>query len=226
MPDAAHSITPLTVLRVLIVDDQPLVRQGLTNLLALEDDLEIVGQAENGLQAIEMVAQLRPDVVLMDIRMPVLSGIAATAKIKGRGGPPVVLLTTFEEVDDMTAGLNAGAAGYLFKSAEIEEIHDALRRVCQGERVIHPRVAAALAQHLVIPPLPAVNLEARPTLTEREMQVLRGMAVGFSNRRIADHIGIGMGTVKVHAGNVLDKLGAENRVEAVIKARRWGILID
>ncbi|MDV6376182.1 response regulator [Deinococcus arenicola] len=141
----------LTPLRLLVVDDQPLVRQGLASLLALEDDVEVLAQAANGLEALHLAGELRPDVVLMDVRMPVMGGIQATEEFRRRGGPPVVLLTTFEEVEDMTGGLNAGAAGYLFKSAEIEEILDALWRVHRGERVIHPRVAQALARQLRTP---------------------------------------------------------------------------
>lgn len=180
MSDPAPPRPGVTPLRVLIVDDQPLVRQGLALLLDLEDDVEVVGQAEDGLEALHLAQQLRPDVVLMDVRMPVLDGIRATEEFRRRNGPPVVLLTTFEEVEDMAGGLNAGAAGYLFKSAEIEEILEALHRVHRGEQAIHPRVAQVLARQLQSP---------APSLTEREQEVLRGLAAGQTNKQIAEQMG-------------------------------------
>ncbi|QLG13279.1 response regulator transcription factor (plasmid) [Deinococcus sp. D7000] len=207
-------------LRVLVVDDQPLVRQGLASLLALEDDVEVVGQAENGLEALHLAEELKPDVVLMDVRMPVMDGVQATGELRRRGGPPVVLLTTFEEVEDMTGGLNAGAAGYLFKSAEIEEILDALWRVHRGERVIHPRVAQALARQLRVP----APVAAAAPLTEREQEVLRGLAAGHPNKRIGSQMGISEGTVKVHVSNILAKLSVGNRTEAVLRAQELGLL--
>jgi DNA-binding NarL/FixJ family response regulator len=248
MSESAYS--PLSVpgvLRILVVDDQPLVRQGLAGLLALEDDLEVVGQAENGAQALALVAEFRPDVVLMDIRMPVMNGIEATAQLKRQGGPPVVLLTTFEEVDDMIEGLNAGADGYLFKSAEVEDIQDALRRVVRGERIINARVAAALAQRMTAPQggvrsptygapphassavsLGAVSPNVRTpsglALTEREAQVISALSEGLANKRIAQLMGISEGTIKVHVSNILSKLEVENRTEAVLKARRLGLI--
>ena len=210
----------VTPLRVLIVDDQPLVRQGLASLLDLEGDIQVLAQAENGQQALHLAQELRPDVVLMDVRMPVLDGVQATAEFRRRNGPPVVLLTTFEEVEDMTGGLNAGAAGYLFKSAEIDEIVDALWRVHRGEKVIHPRVAQALARQLRVP----ARLEPSGALTEREMQVIRGLAAGQPNKRIGGQMGISEGTVKVHVSNILAKLGAGNRTEAVRRAAELGLL--
>ena len=215
MSDPAPPRPGVTPLRVLIVDDQPLVRQGLALLLDLEDDVEVVGQAEDGLEALHLAQQLRPDVVLMDVRMPVIDGVRATEEFHRRGGPPVVLLTTFEEVEDMAGGLNAGAAGYLFKSAEIEEILEALHRVHRGEQAIHPRVAQVLARQLQSP---------APSLTEREQEVLRGLAAGQTNKQIAEQMGISEGTVKVHVSNILAKLGAGNRTEAVLLAGELGLL--
>ncbi|MBI0446900.1 response regulator transcription factor [Deinococcus sp. DB0503] len=215
MSDPAPPRPGVTPLRVLIVDDQPLVRQGLALLLDLEDDVEVVGQAEDGLEALHLAQQLRPDVVLMDVRMPVIDGVRATEEFHRRGGPPVVLLTTFEEVEDMAGGLNAGAAGYLFKSAEIEEILEALHRVHRGEQAIHPRVAQVLARQLQSP---------APSLTEREQEVLRGLAAGQTNKQIAEQMGISEGTVKVHVSNILAKLGAGNRTEAVLLAGELELL--
>ncbi|WP_234009244.1 response regulator transcription factor [Deinococcus sp. NW-56] len=222
MSDPAYPHPGVMPLRVLIVDDQPLVRQGLASLLDLEDDVQVLAQAENGQQALHLADELRPDVVLMDVRMPVMDGIQSTAEFRRRNGPPVVLLTTFEEVEDMTGGLNAGAAGYLFKSAEIDEILDALWRVHRGEKVIHPRVAQALAQQLRVP----ARLEPSGALTEREVQVIRALAAGQPNKRIGQQMGISEGTVKVHVSNILAKLGAGNRTEAVRRAMELGLLGD
>lgn len=220
MSDPTPSHPTVTPLRVLIVDDQPLVRQGLASLLDLEDDVQVLAQAENGRQALDLAGELRPDVVLMDVRMPVMDGIQATAEFRRRNGPPVVLLTTFEEVEDMTGGLNAGAAGYLFKSAEIDEILDALWRVHRGEKVIHARVAQALARQLRLP----ARLEPSGALTGREVQVIRALAAGQPNKRIGQQMGISEGTVKVHVSNILAKLGAGNRTEAVRRAIDLGLL--
>ena len=150
-------MTSTKVLRVLVVDDQPILRDGLTALLELEDDIAIAGAATNGLEALELARSTPVDVVLMDVRMPVMDGIEATRNFVGQGGPPVVLLTTFEEVDDMTGGLNAGAHGYLFKSATIEEILHALKSAVRGEKVIHPRVAQHLARQMTRPEVPAIS---------------------------------------------------------------------
>lgn len=220
MSDPAPPRPGVTPLRVLIVDDQPLVRQGLALLLDLEDDVEVVGQAEDGLEALHLAQQLRPDVVLMDVRMPVIDGVRATEEFRRRNGPPVVLLTTFEEVEDMAGGLNAGAAGYLFKSAEIEEILEALHRVHRGEQAIHPRVAQVLARQLQAP----ASVIPSAALTEREKEVLKALAAGQPNKRIAVQMGISEGTVKVHVSNILAKLGAGNRTEAVLLAGELGLL--
>lgn len=215
------------LMRVLVVDDQVILREGLTALLDLEDDVEVVGQAANGRAALELAQQLDPDVVLMDVRMPVMDGVEATRQFVARGGPPVVLLTTFEEVEDMTGGLNAGAYGYLFKSASMDEILHALKSAVRGEKVIHPRVAQHLARQMARPTLQTVppTVQARASdFTERELEVLRGMARGESNKQIAGLLGISEGTVKVHVSNILIKLGAQNRTQAVLRANEFRVL--
>lgn len=221
-------MTSTKVLRVLVVDDQPILRDGLTALLELEDDIAIAGAATNGLEALELARSTPVDVVLMDVRMPVMDGIEATRNFVGQGGPPVVLLTTFEEVDDMTGGLNAGAHGYLFKSATIEEILHALKSAVRGEKVIHPRVAQNLARQMTRPEVPAIStIQAQVSdFTQRELEVLQGMAQGQSNKQIANGFGISEGTVKVHVGNLLTKLGAQNRTQAVLRATEMRILRD
>lgn len=223
MAETAYS----QLMRVLVVDDQAILRDGLTALLALEDDVEVTGAATNGREALELALTARPDVVLMDVRMPVMDGIEATRQFVLRGGPPVVLLTTFEEVEDMTGGLNAGAHGYLFKSASIDEILHALKSAVRGEKVIHPRVAQHLARqmtrsdHQVAPPPIQIQVS---DFTDRELEVLKGMAQGQSNKQIGNVMGISEGTVKVHVGNILTKLGAQNRTQAVLRANELQLL--
>lgn len=214
------------IMRVLVVDDQQILRDGLTALLELEDDVEIAGVASNGLEALELAQTTSADVVLMDVRMPVMDGIETTRNFVGQGGPPVVLLTTFEEVEDMTGGLNAGAHGYLFKSATIEEILHALKSAVKGEKVIHPRVAQHLARQMTRPEIQIKpTIQAQPSdFTQRELEILQGMAQGQSNKQIANEFGISEGTVKVHVGNILTKLGVQNRTQAVLRANELRIL--
>lgn len=232
MSNLTHSMSSETdvhgSIRLLIVDDQPLVRRGLAELLDLEDNLEIVGEAENGREALRLAQELHPDVVLMDIKMPVMSGIEATIQLR-QSGPAVVLLTTFEELDDMVAGINAGAVGYLFKNAAVDEIIDAVARTSRGEYVIHSRVTLALARRIgedraVAPPL--VTPHSLPELTTREFETLRYIRAGHQNKRIAQLLNISEGTVKVHVSNLLGKLEAKNRTEAVNCALQLGLLKD
>jgi len=205
--------------KLLIVDDQPLVREGLAALLALEDSVTILGTASDGAAALQLCEQLAPDVVLMDIRMPGMNGLEATRQLLARGGPPVVLLTTFEEEEDMVTGVQSGAAGYLFKSAEVQEIMTTLERVMRGERVFHPRVTQTLVEVLTRP-----RPVAPPFLTTRELDVLQRVASGAPNKRIASQLQISEGTVKVHVSSVLAKLQASSRTDAVRIARQLQLL--
>ena len=208
-------------MRIVIVDDQPLVREGLASLLDMEDDIEVVATAVNGREGLDVIRAHRPDAALMDIRMPVMTGIEAVRENRAAGGPPIILLTTFEEEEDMIAGVQAGAAGYLFKNAEVEEIHAALQQVVQGGTVIHPKVTQALADALSKPrPQPSPTIP----LTARELEVVRGIASGISNKLIARNLGITEGTVKVHISSILAKLDAANRTDAVRIAATLGLL--
>lgn len=218
--------TDSKLMRVLVVDDQMILREGLTALLDLEDDVEVVGQAENGKAALELAQQCNPDVILMDIRMPVMDGVEATRQFAVRGGPPVVLLTTFEEVDDMIGGLNAGAYGYLFKNASIDEILHALKSAVQGEKVIHPRVAQHLAKRMAksAPHTPPAVQVRASDFTKRELEVLRGMARGESNKKIAVLLNVSEGTIKIHVSSILTKLDTKNRTQAVLWANELRIV--
>lgn len=203
-------------LRIAIIDDQPMVREGLALLLELQEGLKVIGQGSDGSQALSLCAELRPDVLLMDIRMPV-SGIEATIRLKAAGGPPVILLTTFEDSADIAAAIRAGADGFLFKNAELGEIDDAIRRVLRGEKAIHPRVAELLCAEQAPAPLSA-------PLTERESELLAVLAAGATNKQAARRLGISEGTVKAHLANLMRKLGAANRTEAVHRARELRLL--
>lgn len=211
----------MSEVRVLIVDDQPWVRFGLAKLLDLEDGVRVVADLESGEAALAWLETGQADVVLMDVRMPGLGSVGTIREVRARGGPPVILLTTFEDDEDMIAGLRAGAAGYVLKDVSVEALRDALLRVARGERYVQPRVADVLADSL------SRERERRDVapepLTPRELEVLALLARGLTNKRIARALNLGEGTVKIHVSNVLGKLGADDRVEAVRLAVARGL---
>lgn len=215
------------MIRILLVDDQTLVRQGIQTLLDLEEDLTVVGAAANGQQALAMVEQLQPDVVLMDVRMPVMDGVAATREITKRWPHiGVIILTTFDDDEYVIEGLKAGARGYMLKDADSSEIVEAVQIVARGEALIQPSITRkVLAEftRLAGGRAPATPPLAEP-LTEREMDVLRGIAAGQSNREIADQLCISEGTVKNHVSNLLAKLAVRDRTQAIIRARELGLI--
>lgn len=207
------------MIRLVLVDDHPVVRAGLAGLFADEAGFEVVGQASDGAEAVALVAQTRPDVVLMDLRMPVLDGVAATAQILA-GAPPVprvLILTTYESDDQILAAIEAGAAGYLLKAAPQDEILAGIRSVAAGQTALSPAVAARLVQRMREPAASAV-------LTSREREVLRLVSRGRSNKQIAVDLGIGESTVKTHLLKVFDKLGVGDRTRAVTLAMERGLL--
>ncbi|WP_277212191.1 response regulator [Isoptericola croceus] len=209
--------------RVAIVDDEPLVRTGLRVVLDAEPGLTVVGEADDGAGVPQLVAETRPDVVLMDIRMPHVDGIAATRAIldRPRGEPPrVVVLTTFENDDHVLDALQAGAQGFLLKRARPAEIAHAVRLVAQGDLLLFPDAVRRLAA--TRPPSGDALASAR--LTEREGEVLRLMADGMSNAEIAGELYLGVETVRTHVGNVLGKLGVRDRTQAVVRAYTSGFV--
>jgi len=221
------------VTTVLLVDDQALLRVGFRLVIESEPDLEVVGEAADGRVALDQVAALAPDVVVMDIRMPGMDGIEATRRVVAEHpGSRVLVLTTFD-VDDLAfAALRAGASGFLLKSARPDELVDAIRTVAAGTAVVAPRVLRRMldlfAPHLPAGPQPA---DARPgldprldALTPRELDVLRLVAEGMSNGEIATTLVLSTTTVKTHVGNILAKLGARDRVQAVILAYECGLV--
>lgn len=225
------------MIRILLVDDQTLVRQGIQTLLELEDDLEVVGAAANGLEALALAERVAPDVVLMDVRMPQMDGVAATRELlRRRPGLGVIILTTFDDDEYVFEGLKAGARGYMLKDTSSDEIVAAVRAVAAGEALIQPsiarkvvaefsRLAAGKAPVQTPPPAPAraPGALAEP-LTEREGEVLRALAAGLSNREIAERLVITEGTVKNHVSSLLAKLEVRDRTQAVLKAQALGLL--
>ncbi|UJW32160.1 response regulator transcription factor [Saccharothrix sp. AJ9571] len=218
----------MSPVRVLLVDDQALFREALATLLAIRDDIEVVGEAGTGEEALHRTAELNPDVVLMDLRMPVLDGIAATRRLRAeQPGVQVIALTTFDDDEDVFAALRAGALGYLLKDVSSAQLVDAVLAAARGESVLQPSVAAKVVARFA--QLPDAEPEPRPQplvvpLSDRELEVLRLLADGHSNREIAAALFLAEGTVKNHVTNVLAKLSARDRTQAALRARALGLL--
>jgi DNA-binding NarL/FixJ family response regulator len=209
--------------RVLLVDDQALFREALATLLEVRTEIEVVGEAANGAEALDRVAALRPDVVLMDLHMPVLDGIGATLRLRvEHPAVRVLALTTFDDDADVFAALRAGAVGYLLKDVSSDRLVEALLAAARGESVLQPSVAAKVVARFA--QLPEDEPAGRPQplvvpLSDRELDVLRLLADGSSNREIATALYLAEGTVKNHVTNVLGKLGARDRTQAALRAR-------
>jgi DNA-binding NarL/FixJ family response regulator len=213
--------------RVLIVDDQALVRSGFRMILEARDDLEVVGEAENGAVAIELAQELKPDVVLMDVRMPVLDGVEATRRLLESGsGARVIILTTFDLDEYVFEALRAGASGFLLKDVQPSQLAEAIRVVASGEALLAPSVTRRLLDRFAAS-LDAPAMEPPPeldTLTSRELEILLLMASGRSNGEIAAELVISETTVKTHVSSVLRKLKLRDRVQAVVLAYEAGLI--
>ncbi|MGW2597669.1 response regulator [Streptomyces klenkii] len=228
--------TPVTLL---IADDDEVTRSGLRTLLAAQPGIAVVGEAADGVEAVEQARRLRPDVVLMDVRMPRCNGIEATRRLlaepagavgpvgpvgsdRSVGPPKVVVITTFENDGYVTAALSAGASGFVLKRLPVRQIAEAVRVVAAGEAILFP---AALRRMVAARPLGSAEALPRAALTGREEEVLRLMATGLSNPEIAQSLTVSLETVKTHVGNVLTKLGAQNRTHAVVIAYESGLVV-
>jgi DNA-binding NarL/FixJ family response regulator len=214
-------------LRVLIVDDQRLMRDGLRTLLELEDDLEAVGEAENGTTALVAYAQLQPDVVLMDIRMPEMDGVEATRRICQQWPQAsILILTTFDDDNFVFEGLRAGAMGYLLKDVSGAELATAVRTVASGNALIGSSVArkvlTELARHSSA--TPTADEPLSEPLSEREQEILVLVAQGYSNPQIAQQLHLAEGTVKNYVTNILQKTGSRDRTQAAVRARSLGLI--
>lgn len=215
-------------IRVLLVDDQALFREGLRTLLGMQPGLEVVGEAANGEEALRLAAKLCPQVVLMDLRMPVLDGVTATRRLReAQPDCRVIVMTTFDDDEYVFEGLRAGAVGYLLKDVPSEKLVEAIRAAARGESFLQPSVAAKVIaefsrlaeQAQAKPPPPLVE-----PLSERELEVLRLVARGASNKEIAAALFIAEGTVKNHLTSILGKLGARDRTQALLKAQELGLV--
>jgi DNA-binding NarL/FixJ family response regulator len=214
-------------IRLLLVDDQALFREGLRTLLSVYEDLDVVGEAGNGREAVDSALQLKPDVILMDLRMPVLDGVAATRLLhESMPEIKIIVLTTFDDDEHVFDGLRAGAVGYMLKDVPSEKLVEAIRAAAQGQTFLQPSVAAKVVAEFTR--LSAVSIHASPPLaeplSERELEILRLIASGASNKEIAGDLFITEGTVKNHVTNILGKLGVRDRTQAALKAKELNLL--
>jgi DNA-binding NarL/FixJ family response regulator len=213
-------------IKILLADDQTLFREGLRILLSTQPDFEVVGEATNGEEALRLAAKLRPHIVLMDIRMPILNGVEATRRLREtQPDCRVIVLTTFDEDELVFEGLRAGAAGYLLKAVSTPRLLEAIRTVARGESILQPSVTAKVVAEFAR----LANQAARPQaltspLSERETEVLRLVARGATNREIAATLFIAEGTVRNHLTNILGKLGVSDRTQAAVKAKELGLV--
>ena len=223
----------MKLIKILLVDDQPLFREGLRTLLSVQSDFEIVGEAGNGEEAIKLARALQPPVVLMDLQMPVLDGVAATRCLKTEQPDcRVIVLTTFDDDENVFDGLRAGAVGYLLKDAPSEKLCEAIRLAARGESFLQPSVAAKVVAEFArltstarktAAPSQLHNEPLIEPLSDREREILSLISAGASNREIANTLFLAEGTVKNHVTNILGKLGVRDRTQAALKAKEMGL---
>ncbi|MER5420987.1 response regulator transcription factor [Streptosporangium roseum] len=211
------------MIRVLIVDDHPVVRQGLRTFLGLQDDLDVVGEAADGAEAVALVESLAPDVLLLDLKMPVLDGLGTLVRLAEQGlTPRVLVLTSVGDREDVAPAMRAGASGFLYKDVDPAALVQAIRAVYGGQVLLAPEAAEAMLSVPAPAPAPAAGRYVAP-LTDRELEVLALIASGRSNREIARELAVAEKTVKTHVSNVLMKLGVQDRTQAALYAVRNGL---
>ncbi|MCB0210313.1 MAG: response regulator transcription factor [Anaerolineae bacterium] len=223
-------------IKVLIADDHPIVRRGLGSIIDLEDDIEVIGEAENGEAAVDFARENQPDVILMDLRMPGIGGVEAIRRINAKyPNIQLIILTTFADDEDIYNGIAAGARGFLLKDAPPDRLIEAIRAAHRGESLLNPTVAARILDHfsnMVEQTMAQDDSDVKlkqhgsddPKLTPRELEVLRLLGRGARNKDIAKELHIVERTVKIHVGNILGKLNVTNRTEAVTQAMKMGLL--
>jgi DNA-binding NarL/FixJ family response regulator len=213
------------MIKVMLVDDQNLVRKGVRSLLELSEEIEVIAEAPDGNEAIRMIPEIGPDVVLLDMRMPGKNGIDVLQQLSADGTlPPTIILTTFDDDEMVLAGIKAGAKGYLLKDVSLEELVGAVKTVADGGSMIKPAVTQRLLKGLENMNNEFSSLDRPDPLTERETEILRLMAGGYSNKEIANSLGVAEGTVKNHVSNILSKMGVRDRTRAVLKAFEMSLL--
>lgn len=212
------------MIRVCLVEDQTLVREGLRSLLDLIDDIEVVAEARDGEEAIRVIPEVQPDVVLLDIRMPRKNGLEVLAELKDKGLPPTLVLTTFDEDGLVLDAIRAGARGFLLKDVSLEQLASAIRALAAGKTLVQPAVTERMLRSLHRQQADSPDLQLAEPLTERETEILRLMAGGHTNREIGEALHIAEGTVKNHISNILAKLGVRDRTRAVLKGLDLGFI--
>ncbi|WP_433721475.1 response regulator [Actinoplanes sp. CA-051413] len=213
------------MIRVLLADDHQLVRTGFRAILESEDDIEVVGEAADGIQAVALAGRLRPDVILMDVEMPGMDGLEATRRVTAHDGPSVLILTTFDRDDYLFAALQAGASGFLLKNGTPEALTEAIRVLAAGDALLAPAITRRVIETFANPALRQPGAGTRlAELTPREHEVLVLMAGGATNAEIAGRLRLGETTVKTHVSRVLMKIGARDRTQAVVLAYELGVV--
>ncbi len=211
------------MIKVMLVDDQNLVRKGVRSLLELSEEIEVLAEAADGAEAIRMIPEVGPDVVLLDMRMPGLSGLDVLKELSRLGTlPPTIILTTFDDDELVLAGIQSGAKGYLLKDVALADLVSAIRTVSEGGSIVKPAVTQRLLKGLANLQNDFSSLDQPDPLTDRETEILRLMAGGYSNKEIANSLGVAEGTVKNHVSNILSKMGVRDRTRAVLKAFELG----
>jgi len=213
------------MINVYLVDDQNLVRQGVKALLELAEGVNVIGEANGGKQAIEMIPEINPDVVLLDMRMPGCSGLEVLKALKESDQlPPTIILTTFDDDEWVLAGIKSGAMGYLLKDVPLEDLVDGIKKVAAGETLVRPQVTKKILEGIEDLKMDFMSFDIPEPLTTRETEILRLMAGGHSNKEIAGSLFVAEGTVKNHVSNILSKIGVRDRTRAVLKALELGLI--
>jgi NarL family two-component system response regulator LiaR len=211
--------------RILIADDHPLLREALCQVFSNQKDMEIVGQAGNGEEAIDLASQLKPDILVMDIMMPKFDGLEASRQIKKITPNTAILILTAYDDDNYVLGLlNAGATGYLMKSAKGQDLVEAVRAIRSGESVLHPKIIEKLLKQAMAKPAETVEPKIKDLLSNREMEMLKLLATGMSNKEIAEKLCLSLRTVKAHMSNIFTKMNVASRSEALVEALKKGLL--
>ena len=211
------------MINVMLVDDQNLVRKGVRSLLELSEEIEVIAEASDGAEAIRMIPEVNPDVVLLDMRMPGLSGIDVLRELSQNNVlPPTIILTTFDDDEVVLEGIRLGARGYLLKDVALADLVNAVKTVAEGGSIVKPAVTQRLLKGLENLQNDFSSLDQPDPLTDRETEILRLMAGGYSNKEIANSLGVAEGTVKNHVSNILSKMGVRDRTRAVLKAFELG----